>query len=120
MAVKFIGDSYEFPSADREENFGGDIGIFILWEQHLMFTCPSAYRVPTAMPIKDFLETLFKLDYAQHPDTAKIDWDNAEWKLDEEAWTPDLDKSFADNGVGHHSFMRLRTPGLEGLHGVGN
>lgn len=120
MSVNFIGDSYEFDSANREENYGGDINLYIVWDQHLMYACPSAYRVPKAMKMRDFLEQMFKADYSQHPDIDKVDWNNAVWEFYDQPWKPDMEKSFAENNVGHQSFLRFKTPGLEGLHGVGN
>jgi phenol hydroxylase P4 protein len=29
-----------------------------------------------------------------------------------------MDQSLADNGLGHKSLIRFRTPGLDGLHGA--
>ncbi|HEB27337.1 MAG TPA: phenol hydroxylase [Porticoccus sp.] len=120
MSVKFIGDSYEFECRNREENYGGDINIYVVWDQHLMYATPATYRIPKDMVLRDFLEQVFMPDNAQHPDTEKVNWDNAVWEFYDQPWTPDLDKSFENNSVGHQSFLRFKTPGLEGLHGVGN
>ena len=120
MSVKFIGDTYDYESANREENYGGDINIYVVWDQHLMYACPSTYRVPKAIKLREFLEDVLKPDYAQHPDMDKVDWDNTVWEFYDQPWTPDMDKSLEDNKVGHQSFLRFKTPGLEGLHGVGN
>jgi phenol hydroxylase P4 protein len=120
MSVKFIGEAYDFECANREENYGGDINIYVVWDQHLMYACPSTYRVPRDMKFREFLEEVFTPDYAQHPDLAKVDWDDTVWEFYDQPWTPELDKSFEDNSVGHQSLLRFKTPGLEGLHGVGN
>ena len=119
MPVKAIGD-YNFPAANRVENYGGDINIYIGWDQHLMFPCPSAYRLPPSIKMRDFLEQMFRPDYVQHPDTQKLDFDKVEWIYEQKPWQPDLDKSMADNGVTHMSYIRFKAPGLAGLHGVGN
>ena len=71
------------------------------------------------MTLRDFMEQFFKPDYAAHPDTAKLDLDKLEWKRDQEAWQPDLDKSLKDNGVGHMDYLEIRSPGLAGMHGKG-
>lgn len=119
MTVKHLGKSYDFESENREERYGGDINFYILWEQHLMYACPSAYRAPVDMKLRDFLEQMLKPDYARHPDTAKLDFENVEWKRDQQPWQPDLEKSLKDNGVGHMDYLQFRSPGLEGLHGHG-
>ena len=120
MPVKFVGDSYEFPCANRVENYGGDINIYVVWDHHLIYCAPNTYRLPPDMKFRDFLEQVFAPDYSQHPDTEKVDWDDGVWQLENEPWEPDLDKSFSENGITHNSFIRVTTPGLEGMHGVGN
>ena len=120
MPVKFIGAAYDFPCANQVENYGGDINVYVVWDHHLMYCAPHTYRLPPDMIFRDFLEQVFAPDYAQHPDTGKVDWDQGVWQLENEPWQPDLDKSFTGNGVAHNSFIRVTTPGLEGMHGVGN
>ena len=120
MAVKFIGDSYDFPCANRRENYGGDINIYVVWDHHLIYCAPNTYRLPPDMKFRDFLEQVFAPDYFQHPDVDKVNWDEGVWQLENQPWQPDLDKSFTGNGIAHNSFIRVTTPGLEGLHGVGN
>ena len=120
MTVKHLGDSYDFPSANREECYGGDINFYIQWEQHLMYACPSAYRAPKAMKFGDFLEQMLRPDYHAHPDTAKLDFSKLEWQRDQQPWQPDLDKSIEDNGIGHMDYLQFKSPELPGMHGVGN
>ncbi|MBK8957899.1 MAG: hypothetical protein IPM80_05575 [Proteobacteria bacterium] len=73
MSTRYLGERYEYLSENRVEQYGGDINIYVRWEKHLMFACPSAYRVPTAMRLGDFLEHMLKPDYAAHPDCAALD-----------------------------------------------
>ena len=120
MTVKHLGDSYDFPSENREERYGGDINFYIQWEQHLMYACPSAYRAPKAMKLGDFLEQMLRPDYHQHPDTAKLDFAKLEWKHDQKPWQPDLEKSLEENGIGHMDYLQFKSPDLPGMHGVGN
>ena len=96
MTVKHLGENYEFESENREERYGGDINFYIQWERHLLYACPSAYRAPVAMTLRDFMETMFRPDYQAHPDTAKLDVDKLEWQLDQQPWQPDLDQSLKD------------------------
>ena len=82
MSTRHLGERYEYLSENRVEQYGGDINIYLRWEKHLMFACPSAYRVPTAMRLGDFLEQMLKPDYAAHPDCAALDFTRCQWKLD--------------------------------------
>lgn len=119
MAVTHLGESYEFESKNRAEAYGGDINFYIQWERHLMFACPSAYRAPVNMKLRDFLEQLLRPDFAAHPDTAKLDFDECEWKRDQQAWQPDLEKTLEENGIGHMDYLQFRSPALDGMHGTG-
>ncbi len=119
MSTKHLGPAYEYLSANRIEQYGGDINFYVRWEKHLMFACPSAYRAPTAMRFSDFLEQLLKPDYAAHPESVKLDFARCVWKLEKAPWQPDFDKSIADNGIGHMSYIEFNAPGLDGLHGIG-
>lgn len=120
MSVAHLGSSYEFESENREARYGGDFNFYIQWEKHLMFACPSAYRAPFDMILRDFMEQMFLPDYAAHPDTAKLDIEALQWQLDQKPWVPDLDKSFRDNGIGHMTYLQVRSPGLDGMHGASN
>lgn len=120
MTVAHRGAGYAFPSANREEGYGGDINFYIQWERHLLYACPSAYRVPRAMKFRDFLEQLFRPDYGAHPDTARLDFECCTWQLDQQPWQPDLERTLEENGIRHMSYVQLRSPGLDGMHGVGN
>ncbi|NCF17998.1 MAG: phenol hydroxylase [Haliea sp.] len=120
MTVKFIGDSYDFPCSNRVENYGGDMNLYMVWDHHLIYCAPNAYRVSGDMNFRDFLEQVFQPDYAQHPDVDKVDWEKGVWQLENQGWTPDFSKSLKENNIAHNSFIRVSTPGLEGMHGVGN
>jgi phenol/toluene 2-monooxygenase (NADH) P4/A4 len=120
MSVKHLGDSYEFCSENRIERYGGDINIYIRWERHLLYACPAAYRVPPEMKLRDFLEQMFRPDHAAHPDTEKLDFARCHWRLDRSVWQADLDKSLGENGIGHMSYIEFSSPGLDGLHVMGN
>ena len=119
MTVRHLGESYDFLSANREERYGGDINFYIQWERHLLYACPLAYRAPPGMVLRDFLENLLRPDYQAHPDTSALDFGTCIWQHDQQPWQPDLDRTLADNGIGHMSFVQFRAPGLDGLNGVG-
>ena len=89
MAIPHLGDSYDFPSSNRVEAYGGDINFYVLWEQHLLYACPSAYRAPINMKLGDFLEQMLRPDYHAHPDTAKLDFSKLEWQFNQQPWQAD-------------------------------
>lgn len=120
MTVKHLGETYKYLSENREDRYGGDFNFYIQWEKHLMFACPSAYRAPLTMTLRDFMEQMFKPDYSAHPDTASLDIEALEWHRDQKPWKPDLDASFVANGVGHMTYLQIKSPGLDGMHGAGN
>ena len=55
--------------------------------------------------------------FGYHPDFAQIDWSKVEWLKSGQPWTPDVEKSLADNGLKHKDVIRFRTPGLTGIKG---
>lgn len=115
MAVKHLGERYEFPPANAVENYGGAINLYFVWEDHLLFVCPMAVPVPPDMPFRVFVDEVMTLCYAAHPDFEKIDWEAVEWTYEGKSWKPDFDATLAENGLRHMSFFRFRTPGLTGL-----
>ena len=120
MAVKFVGESYDFPPANMVENYNGIMNVYVVWDHHLMYCAPNAYPTPANITFRDFVEQMLRPDYRHHPDAEKADFESAEWQMENEPWTPDFDKTLEENGIAHCSFIRVKTPGLEGMHGVGN
>ena len=116
MAVQSIGP-YDFPMRDAVENFGGVWVTYWNWVGHLMICAPVAFPFPPDMRFGDVLSQVFPGVYGVHPDFEKIDWTAVEWILDGQPFTPDFDKSLADNGLGHKSAVKFRTPGLNGIKG---
>ena len=116
MPVSAIG-KYEFEPLDRVENFHGNIVTYWNWVDHLMYSAPLALPLPPDMPFGKMIEEVLPSVYGLHPDIKKIDWAVVEWWLDGELFSPDPAKSLADNGLGHKSVVRFRTPGLTGIKG---
>ena len=52
MTVKALYD-YDFPSADRAENFGDDQLVYVHWAGNPLFCSAAAFRVPKAMPFAE-------------------------------------------------------------------
>lgn len=118
MGMITIGD-YDFPAADRVENYGGDINLYCCWEHHLLVPCPAAYRVAPDITLRAFLEEMFKPDHDHHPEIGQLDLAKLRWTMDSKPWQPDLDKSLRDNGVTHMTYLSFYQPGLDGVGGSG-
>jgi len=116
MSVTSIG-KYEFEPLDKVENFHGNQLTYINWEHHLLFCTPVCLPLPPDMPFGALVKEVLPGIYSQHPDFEKIDWDKVTWTLDGKDFTPDMTKSLGENGLGHKSLIRFRTPGLEGIKG---
>lgn len=104
---------------DVVENFHGNQLLYLCWDKHLMYAAPFIFMVPPAMKFEDFLTQCVAPVIAGHPDTAKIEWRKTEWELSDQPFTPDFDKSVAENGLVHKAYLRFRTPGLDGYKGLG-
>ena len=99
---------------DRVENFHGNQVVYVHWEEHLMFCAALAFPLPPGMPFGALVAEVLPTYYGMHPDFAKIDWTAVRWTVDGKPLTPAMDKSLAENGVGHKSCLRFWTPGLDG------
>jgi len=114
MPVTSIG---EYPAIvmDGVEKFHGNIFVVIGWDHHLMVSSPMAFPLPPGMPFGALVKEVIPAAYGPDPDFGKIDWDSVRWTLDGAAFTPDMEKSLEENGVGHKSVIRFDTPGLNSL-----
>lgn len=104
MTVKALYD-YDFPSADRIENFGDDQLVYVLWEGNPLFCSAAAFRAPRAMPFGEFVTAMVHPWAASDPD-----FDPASiggWKLFGEPVEPDPGKSLEDLGIGHKALLRF-------------
>jgi phenol hydroxylase P4 protein len=118
MPVQALKPGYTGEVKDRVELFHGNQLIYIGWDQHNMVCAPLALPLPPAMPFGDLIDKVLPTTaYAAHPDWPKIDWSKVQWLHSSEPFKPDPKKSLADNGLGHKSLIRFRTPGLTGING---
>lgn len=114
MAVNALAPGYKGEVLDRVENFHGNQVVYLHWEDHLMFCAALAFPLPPAMPFGALVAEIIPQFYGMHPDFKQIDWSAVQWQIDGKEVAPDLEKSLADNGVGHKSLIRFWTPGLKG------
>jgi phenol/toluene 2-monooxygenase (NADH) P4/A4 len=104
VSVKAVGD-YDFPSADRIENFGPDQLVYVLWEGNPLFCAAAAFRVPRAMPFGEFVATMVHPWAASDPDfdPAAI----SGWKLFDAPVDPAPGTSLEDLGIRHKALLRF-------------
>lgn len=115
MSVRANYANYQGPVRDRVENFHGSQLVYVMWERHLLFCAPLTFLADPAMSFDAFLTEVLTPALAPHPESEKLDFAEAEWRLDGEAFEPRVDATLADNGIGHKSQLRLITPRLSDL-----
>lgn len=116
MTVNALYD-YQFEPRDKVENFHGMQLLYVYWPHHLMFCAPFAFLVAPDMTFGSFLDSVLRPAIDAHPDARKADLLAADWRLNDEPFTPDPDVSLKDNGIDHKSMLTMSTPGLDGLAG---
>jgi phenol hydroxylase P4 protein len=119
MPVTAIGP-YEAHALDRPENFHGLQLVYLCWEKHLLFCAPFTFPLPPEMSFAVFIEQVVKPSISQHPDAPLVDFSQALWRLDDQAFIPNNAASLIENGIGHKSLLHLATPGLNGIAGTFN
>lgn len=118
MSVTAIKEYVGTP-LDVVENFKGNQLLYVCWDGHLMYAAPFIFSVPPTMKFEDFLAQMVVPVIKDHPDTPKINWRATTWEKAEKAWTPQFDRTVAENGLVHKEYLRFNTPGLNGYKGLG-
>lgn len=102
--IKSIGE-YNFPSRSRQELYGDDILVHVLRRDSMFFCSAAAFRAPKAMKWSDFVAGMV-MPYV----TSDPDFDASKplsWKLVDDDFTPEADKSLEENGVRHKNTVIL-------------
>lgn len=106
---------YRGVPADALANYHGDQLVYAAWDHHLMFAAPFITCVPPAMRFGDYVTGILAALVAADPDAPRIDWRAVEWVKGGKVFSPDFDRSLAENGIRHKEQLRFRTPGLNTL-----
>ncbi|MBB2891985.1 phenol hydroxylase subunit P4 [Flexivirga oryzae] len=106
MPVKALYD-YDFPSADRVENFGDDQLVYVHWLGNPLFCSAAAFRAPRDIPFGTFLTEIVWPWAGSDPDFDPSQV--AGWQLFDEQLTPDDGASLTDLGIGHKALLKFRT-----------
>jgi phenol hydroxylase P4 protein len=120
MTVKTNFGEYPVGNRDAVENFHGNQLVYISWDDHLSICSANAFPLPPEMPFGALTAEVIPSVAGPHPDFGKIDWATVEWVLDDKPFKPEMDKSLAENGIGHKSLLRFKSPGLTGYRNSGN
>lgn len=115
MAVKSLAP-YQFAPKDTVDKFPAPL-LYIGWDDHKMLCSPVCVPMPPGTTFRELVQGTLPGVYGAHPDFARIDWNQAEWRMSGQPFQPDMDKTLAEHGIGHKSAIRFRTPGLTGLSG---
>ncbi|NUT77989.1 phenol hydroxylase [Pseudomonas sp. C1C7] len=119
MPVTAIG-AYNAQPLDHQANFHGLQLVYLCWEKHLMFCAPFTFPLPPDMPFGAFIEQVVKPSIASHPEASRVDFSQAQWRLNDQPFSPDNNASLIANGIDHKSLLHLNTPGLNGIAGSFN
>lgn len=120
MSIKTNFGAYPVGNKDAVENFHGNQLVYIGWDEHLGLGPANAFSFSPEMPFSALTGEVLPGVFGAHPDFKKLDWATTTWILDGEKFTPDESKNLIENGIGHKSLLRLKTPGLTGYKGSGS
>lgn len=115
MSVTALGN-YQFAPRDTAAHFTQPL-LYIGWDEHLIFAAPLAVPLAASTTFTELVQVVLPRLYGQHPQFAQINWSRVQWFRSAEMFTPRMDATLAENGFGHKSVVRFRTPGQEGIRG---
>lgn len=102
MTVKSLG-AYDFPAKDRQEVYGDDQLVHVLWDGNMLFCSAACFRVPKAMTWSDFKAQMIDPWASADPDYRS--GDATGWRRDEEAFDPKPDDTIAGLGIPHKGLI---------------
>ncbi len=117
MPVKALKEYIGVPR-DVVANFNGKQLVYVSWDGHLLFAAPFMLCLPPQTTFREMVEGPLAALIRPDPDAAAVDWREAAWLKSNQPWSPDFDRSLADNGIGHKDQLRFSTPGLHSLRAV--
>ena len=105
MTVKALGP-YTFPAKDRQEVYGDDQLVNVLWEGNMLFCSAACFRVPRSMTWADFRAQMIDPWASADPDYRPDEV--GEWLRDDESIDPAPEATLVDLGVPHKGLIRFR------------
>jgi hypothetical protein len=105
MPVRAIAN-YEFPSRSRQELYGGDLLVNVMWRGNPLFCAAACFRAPRSMPWQDFVAAMVEPWAGNDPDFEP--GSSHGWTVDDRPVDPSPTATLADLGVGHKSLITFR------------
>lgn len=105
MAVKALYD-YDYPSRDRQELFGDDMLVHVMWVNNPMFCAAVCFRAPRAMPWAEFKTQMIDPWAASDPDYDPST--PADWRIDDVEVFPAAETSLVALGLVHKGLITFR------------
>lgn len=116
MSVIALKPNYQGQVRDAKDQYDGQQVLFVEWHGHLSISAPIALLVNPEQKFQDFIHTqLNDSVFASHPDWQNVDWSAVEWIFQRETLNFQAQDSFQSLNIGHKSYLRFHTPGLNGL-----
>ncbi|MCC4265984.1 phenol hydroxylase subunit P4 [Oceanimonas baumannii] len=119
MPVIALNKNYQGSIRDAKANFGGNILVYIGWDEHLLFCSAKTFPLSPTMLFSDLQDHILTEGFSQHPDFEHIDWSSVQWTLNGKPLSPSREQTLEQLGFDHKSLLRFRTPGLNGYKGTG-
>ena len=106
MTVKALYD-YDFPSRDRQELFGDDMLVNVMWTNNRMFSAAACFRAPKSMAWSDFKAQMIDPWAASDPDYDP----NAPtgWEIDGRTVELQPNTALGETGLVHKGLITFRT-----------
>lgn len=102
MAVRAIS-TYDFPSRSRQELYGEDQLVHVLWRENSFLCAAATFRAPRAMPFGEFVSAIVEPWAGSDPDY--VPGTAAGWQLDGRPIEPEAGDTLAGLGVGHKQLL---------------
>ena len=106
MTVRSIGE-YKFPSRSRQELYGEDQLVHVLWRGNPTLAVAACFRVPRTIPFGQFVSTVVEPWAASDPEF--VPGSACSWQLEGAPIRPKDDETLADLGVQHKHLLSFAT-----------
>jgi phenol hydroxylase P4 protein len=107
MPVIAITDDYRFPSRSRQELYGDDQLVHVMWKGNPFFAAPATFRTPKATSWAEFVSDVVEPWASTDPDFTP--GSPYGWRLDGEPFEPTTGATLDDLGVGHKSLLSFES-----------
>lgn len=119
MPTIAIEPGYHGDYKDSQEDFHGNLLVYIGWDKHCFFCASRAYPLAPDMTFGSVISDVMPEAFSQHPEYSKIQWENVQWILNGEPFVPDYEASLESQGFDHKCLLRFVTPELKGYANAG-